>query len=185
MVLHIIVAPTRVHFADRDPTYTWSVEGDAWQRAKKLYRIRGTCLENEATFFSPKMAWGVASVSTANPSERITFVDIGTSMLYDECSLHQKIGNRQSVSPSHDCDHHEGSRSTQPRRPQSAGNIRTCSSMSNSSKTLQQCHLWANSAKKMSVHLSGQKVRHQILRIMVKRCSATATTSCLSLFLVY
>ena len=41
----------------------------ARQWAKQLYRIRGTYLENADTFFSPKMKWGVASVSTVNPDD--------------------------------------------------------------------------------------------------------------------
>ena len=45
-------------FAYRNPTYMLWAEYDerksAWQWPKQLYILRGTCLESEATFFSPK-----------------------------------------------------------------------------------------------------------------------------------
>ena len=57
--------PNAPSCADRDPNNTLWAEDDArkaaWQLANMLYRIRGTFLENEATFFKPKMEWRVAS----------------------------------------------------------------------------------------------------------------------------
>ena len=48
-----------------------------WEWNKKLFLIRGTYLENEATFFKPKMAW---RVDTVNPDEKKFTVDSGASM---------------------------------------------------------------------------------------------------------
>ena len=45
-----------------------------------MYRIHGTYLENEATFFKPNMEWGVASASTVNPDETDLFLDSVASM---------------------------------------------------------------------------------------------------------
>ena len=70
--------PNAPKFADRDPNCTLRAEADArkaaWQWAKQLYRVRGTYLENEETFFSLKMEWRVASVSTVNPDEIIFWI---------------------------------------------------------------------------------------------------------------
>ena len=41
----------------------------AWQWAKKLYKNRGTHLENEGIFFKPKLECAVASTSTVNPDD--------------------------------------------------------------------------------------------------------------------
>ena len=64
-------SPNGLTFEDRDPNYTLWAEDDArkvaWQWAKQLYRIRGTALENEDTFFSPKMEWRGALTSNVNP----------------------------------------------------------------------------------------------------------------------
>ena len=45
-----------------------------------MYRIRGTYLENEATFFDRKMEWRAASTSTGNPDENKFIVDSGASL---------------------------------------------------------------------------------------------------------
>ena len=57
--------------------------------------------------------------------------------------------------------------------------------VTNSSKTLRQYYLWENSAKKMGVHMTGNKVKHQIFLNMASVYLAHATTSCLSSFLFY
>ena len=46
-----------------------------------MFKIRGTYLENEATFFNPKLEWAVAPTSTVNPDEREFSVESGASML--------------------------------------------------------------------------------------------------------
>ena len=80
-------APT---FADRDPeiqTTLWAEDGArkaAMQWGNNLYSIRGTYLENEATFFKPKMGWRAASTSTVNPDESEYNVYSGASMHMDE-----------------------------------------------------------------------------------------------------
>ena len=42
--------------------------------------MRGTYLEDEATFFKPKLEWAAASTSTVSPDEKEFVVDSGASM---------------------------------------------------------------------------------------------------------
>ena len=61
----------------------WAEDGArkaARQWAQTMYRIRGTYLENEATFFDRKMEWRAASTSTGNPDEKKFIVDSGASV---------------------------------------------------------------------------------------------------------
>ena len=85
------IAPT---FKDRDPNNTlWAEDGAsraAWQWATKLNRLRGNCMENESTFFKPRMEWEVASTATVNPDEGQFIVD-------STASLHMM--NKMALSP--------------------------------------------------------------------------------------
>ena len=47
---------------------------------KDVVTIRGTYLENEATFSKPKLEWVEASTSTVNPDGREFIVDSSASM---------------------------------------------------------------------------------------------------------
>ena len=76
--------PNTPTFADRDPNDAlWAEDGAtkaALQWAQTMYRIRGTYLENDATFFDPKMAWRVASTATVNLDEKKFIVVSGASV---------------------------------------------------------------------------------------------------------
>ena len=104
----------------------------AWQWASKLYRIRGTYLENEATFFKPKMEWRVASTSTFIPDEREFIVDSGASV---------HMVNKTDLSPEE----------LETREPKSTLNIWTCSFVTVQllEDTPAVLYLWENLAKKM------------------------------------
>ena len=111
----------------------------AWQWYKQLYRIRGTYLENEATFFKQKMEnWRVASTLTVNPEERQFMIDSGVSvnmMSKMELSPEEQETVKVSRLPTTVIITANGSIDT-------TRGIWTCSSRSDSSKTLRWCYHW-------------------------------------------
>ena len=82
----------------------------AWQWAKKLYKNRGTHLENEGFFFKPKLELAVASTSTVNPDDiELIYCWFPRTYVNEEQDefITKRIWNNQSVSTSHDSDHGE------------------------------------------------------------------------------
>ena len=121
----IVATPTRPLLRTDPNNTSWAEDGAlkaAWQ-----YIIRGTDSENGAASSKPEIEWEAASTLTDNPDERKIIAGSGASLSKMELS---RLWSRLM------------GRSSQPRRPESTCKIWTCSSRSNSSKTLQRCYLW-------------------------------------------
>ena len=58
---------------------------------QKLYRVLGTYVENEATFFLSIMEWRVTSSSTVNPDEGEFIVDSGVTILMMSKDIPEEI----------------------------------------------------------------------------------------------
>ena len=64
---------------DTLPKERWA-RSEAWDLAKKLYKLRGDMDQNRATFFSPSEFWRFPAPSSIKPEEREFVVDSRASM---------------------------------------------------------------------------------------------------------
>ena len=135
----IIGIPTRPRWQAEIQTTRyghWLVQENADGRwAKQLYNIRGTYLENEATFFKPKLEWVVAPLNVNPDSGASVHVMSNTDLQPEELET-VRVPRRPTIVIM------ANGRSTQSRRSESTWKMCTCSSRSSSLRTPAAISLW-------------------------------------------